>query len=266
MRKNSLLALFGAAALLAQPVQAVNIVPGFTTSALGANDDSSTGSLAIGFNVNFFGNTYSSLWANNNGNLTFNGPLGTFTPFNLYTTGVPIIAPFFADVDTRGVGSNLLRYGQGTYNSHSAFGATWDGVGYYSGQTNKLNKFQVVLENRADIASGDFDIHFFYDQIQWETGGASGGSNGLGGNSARVGYSNGTALNSYELTGSAINGAFLDTGPNSLVSGSNIGDAGHYRFSVRNGTVIVSAPDGGSMLVLLGLALAALAGLKQRRN
>lgn len=51
---------------------------------------------------------------------------------------------------------------------------TWDGVGvgYYYLSVDKLNKFQVVLEERSDIAPGDFDIHFFYDQIQWETGDA----------------------------------------------------------------------------------------------
>lgn len=242
------------------------VVSGFTTNSLGPNDDGSTGNLALGFSVNFFGNTYSSLWANNNGNLTFTGPMGTYTPFNLYTTGVPLIAPFFADVDTRGAGSGLLQYNQGTYLGHQTFGATWTNVGYYSFGTNKKNTFQTLLVNRTDTGAGNFDIYFNYDQIQWETGGASGGSNGLGGFSARAGYSNGTAGNSYELPGSGVNGAFLDTnGTTGLIHNSNVGVNGRYLFTVRNGNVTpAQAPDATSTLGLLGLVLAALGFAKRK--
>jgi len=83
---------------------------------------------------------------------------------------------------------------------------------------------------------------FNYDQIQWETGQASGSdANGRGGDSARVGYSNGTgaAGTFFELIGSAVNGAFLDGGPNALISNrlnSNIN--GRYIFQARDGTII----------------------------
>lgn len=56
---------------------------------------------AVGFNLNFFGTTDTNLFVTNNGNVTFNAPLGTFTPFGLTTSSIPIIAPFFADWDTR---------------------------------------------------------------------------------------------------------------------------------------------------------------------
>lgn len=265
--KLKLLALCVSTLLAVNSSNATNIVAGFASANLARNDDGSTGSLLIGFSANFFGTTYTNLYANNNGNLTFSGPLGTFTPFNLYTAGIPIIAPFFGDVDTRNTGSDILRYGTGTYGGHLAFGATWDGVGvgYYNQQANKLNKFQVVLENRSDVNSGDFDIHFFYDQIQWETGGFSGGSNGLGGNSARAGFSSGVAANSYEIPGSAVNGALLDGGPNSLVANSNIGDPGHWLFAVRNGTVsIPGVLDGGTTLALLGMAMSGMVWIRRK--
>src|SRR5262249_14315256 len=104
--------------------------PGFSANTLPANDDGSTGAVALGFTLNFFGTAYSTLYVNNNGNVTFGGPLSTYTPYALSTPGVPIIAPFFADVDTN-VGP-VVTYGQGVVDGHAAFAVNWLGVGYYS--------------------------------------------------------------------------------------------------------------------------------------
>jgi hypothetical protein len=247
------------------------VVPGFNSSFLGANDDGSTELLSIGFSANFFGNTYTNLYANNNGNLTFNAPLGTFTPFNLIgDSGNPIIAPFFADVDTRGAGSDLLRYGAGTFDGKDAFGVTWAavGVGYFGAHVDKLNKFQTILVDRSDTGAGNFDIYFNYDQIQWETGDASGGVGGFGGSSARAGFSSGAAINSFEIPGSGVNGALLDNNLSSgLIHGGNTNVAGRYLFEVRNGSVTQptnSVPDSGSTVMLLGVALAGLAAVRRR--
>src|SRR5205085_10702184 len=129
-------------------------------------------------------------------------------------------------------------WGTDTVDGHNAFGVDWPLVGYYSVHTNKLDKFQVLLIDRSDTGANNFDIEFNYDQIQWETGDASGGSNGLGGSSARAGFSNGLsgmAEQSFELAGSAVNGAFLDSGPGgtSLIHNSfNSPVAGRYLFTV----------------------------------
>ena len=50
---------------------------------------------------------------------------------------------------------------------------TWDDVGYYSSQTDKLNAFQLILDDRGN---GNFDITFRYEDINWTTGSASGGT------------------------------------------------------------------------------------------
>ncbi|TFD72878.1 nidogen-like domain-containing protein [Cryobacterium gelidum] len=122
-----------------------------------------------------------------NGNVTFDGPLSTFTPFGLIAASTPIIAPSFADVDTRGGESDLVRYGYGetVFDGHNAFCVNWVNVGYYSGGTDKLNSFQLLLVDRSDKGAGAFDIVFNYDKIQWEVGSgkwevesASGGSAG----------------------------------------------------------------------------------------
>ena len=238
----------------------------FSGHTLGANDDSSTGHVDIGFAVNFFGVNASQLFVNNNGNITFDSASSTFTPFALSTTNRQILAPFFGDVDTRGVGSGVTQYAAGTLNGRNVFGVNWLGVGYFSANADKLNSFQLIITDRSDIAAGDFDFEFNYDTINWETGDSSGGAGGLGGNSARVGWSNGN-LDTLELEGSAVNGAFLDGGANALASGSlNSGTAGQYIFNVRDGAVAAlpaEVPEPGS-LWLTGLALFG-AGVSLRR-
>lgn len=217
------------------------IRPGFDSTAFPGNDDGSTGLVPLGFTADFFGTDYTHVFVNNNGNVTFDAPLGTFTPFPISTTNRVIIAPFFADVDTRT--GNVVAYGAGTVGGRPAFGVTWPGVGCFAQITSVLNHFQVILVDRSDTGAGNFDIEFNYDQIQWETGQASGGSAVCqGGSSARVGYSNGTPDGSFELPGSGVNGALLDSNlatglvNNSLNSG---GQLGRYRFTVRDGVVAV---------------------------
>ncbi|OGO50953.1 MAG: hypothetical protein A2148_02345 [Chloroflexi bacterium RBG_16_68_14] len=222
---------------------AIKSLSGCTTNSLAANDDGSTGSVALPLTVNFFGISYSSLYVNNNGNVTFDSTQSSYTPYDLLSTTRVIIAPFFADVDTRGTGSGLTTYGNTTFGGRTTFCVNWVNVGYYGSHTDKLNSFQLLLVDRSDVGVGDFDIIFNYDQVQWETGDASGGTGGLGGSSARAGYSNGVDT-SLELPGSAVNGAFLDSSPSGLANNSrNSLVTGRYVFAVRSG----AAPTGGTI-------------------
>lgn len=240
-------ALAASLAATVAPAEAAAIRGGqFNANTLPANDDGSTGPVSIGFGVNYFGLNFNQLFVNNNGNVTFDSPLSTFTPFSLTSTGRQIIAPFFADVDTRGLGSGLVTYGAGLVDGFTAFGVNWIDVGYFSSRTDKTNSFQLVLIDRSDTGVGNFDIEFNYDNIEWETGGASGGVNGLGGSSARAGFSNGTGSPGtfFELPGSAVNGAFLNGGSNSLIANSlNSTVDGRYVFAARSGTIDPGDPD-----------------------
>lgn len=249
----------------AQPAEAAAVRGGlFNSNVLSGNDDGSTGAVGTGFDLNFFGTTYSQLFVNNNGNVTFNSGLSTFTPFGITGASSPIIAPFFADVDTRPAESANVQYGTDTVDGRNAFGVNWPGVGYFSNQVDKLNDFQLVLIDRSDVSAGDFDIEFNYDQIEWETGDFSAGEDGLGGFSARAGYSNG-AGEFFELGGSGVNGAFLDGGPASLAANRTLNSSvdGRYVFSVRSGNVVTpptSTPIPTPALLpgLIGVGAAAL--------
>ena len=217
---------------------------GFTTNSIPRNDDgSAAGAVALPFTANFFGTSYTELYVNNNGNVTFNAPLGVYTPTGVAGgySGLPIISPFFADVDTRGARSNLVQYGNGTYQGRTAFGVEWIDVGYYGAHDDLLNSFELILTDRSDVNAGDFDIYFNYDRILWETGDASNGHGGFGGSSAAAGFSNGTGVPGtfYQFPGSLVNGALLDGGSNSHSANTNDGVTGQYRFQVRNGGVVV---------------------------
>jgi Nidogen-like len=232
------------------------IVPGFNATADGRNDDGTytTGGcnnpldggtcsgtpINIGFNLNFFGVNFSTLYINTNGNVTLDAPLSTFTPFGLTATNRQIIAPFFADVDTRNPDSGVVTFGDGTFGGHPAFGVNWINVGYYFMHVEPTNSFQLLLVDRSDTGAGNFDIVFNYDNIMWETGDADLGVGGLGGDSARAGFSNGTGQPGtfFEFPGSAINGALINGGANALIS-HEMGSAipGQYIFAARNGMV-----------------------------
>ncbi len=225
--------------------QSIRTNPGFKLRSIPANDDGSSPLVPLGFTINFFGQTRTSCYVNNNGNITFDSALPSFTPFGLDSVHKEIIAAFFADVDTRAPRSSLVTYGNDTVNGHIAFGVNYINVGYFNTKDDKLNSFQLVLIDRSDLGPGNFDLEFNYAAISWETGAASGGVGGVGGVSAAVGWSNGTGLpgTSFELPGSLVPGSFLGNGPQSLVNRRQYRNvvgipAGRFGFRARNGVLL----------------------------
>ncbi len=220
--------------------QAIRRLPGFQRNSIPANDDGSSPLVQLPFPINFFGRIRNSGYVNNNGNITFDAALATFTPFGLENTQREIIAAFFADVDTRNELSSLVYYGEDIVDGRKAFGINYFTVGYFASHADKLNTFQIVLIDRSDTGSGNFDVEFNYERIQWETGDASGGTGGLGGTPVVVGWSNGSGEpgTSFELAGSMISGQFLDNGPRALARRRlNSPVLGRYLFRARNGVL-----------------------------
>jgi hypothetical protein len=131
----------------------------------GRNDDGFM-QLSLPFSVTFFGNTYNSLFINNNGNVSFVNGLATFIPSGPTGANVPIISPYFGDVDTRNPASGVVHFQTSTANQ---LVVTWDQVGFFSQHAPPLNSFQLVLRgNNFDVPVGEGSIGFFYKTMGWE--------------------------------------------------------------------------------------------------
>lgn len=172
-----------------------------TWTQLPRNDDGSFGPVALGFDFSLFGTVYNSAYINTNGNLTFNAPLGTFTPSG-FPINTPMVAAFWADVDTRNPASGAIYYKL----FPDRLVVTYDRVGYYNQQIDKLSTFQLTI--KANTVSGftGNDVIFAYDDMQWTTGSASGGINGFGGAPATVGANRGNNVDFIQTGRFNING------------------------------------------------------------
>lgn len=159
-------------------------------------DDNSFGPVSLGFNFQLFGSIYSSLYINTNGNITFQNAESSFTAQG-FPISTPMVAAFWADVDTRPAGSGLVLYKV----FPDKIVITWDRVGYFSQQTDKRNTFQLVLRSNVSAPSTADDVTFAYGDMEWTTGSASGGSGGFGGAPATVGVNKGLGSNVYIETG-----------------------------------------------------------------
>ncbi len=130
----------------------------------GRNDDGFM-SLDLGFDVTFFGATYSSLFINNNGNVSFNAGISKYEPEGPTGATDPVISPFFSDVDTRSSSSGVVNYNLFA----DELVVTWDNVGFYNTHSNPTNSFQLVLRSDDyNVSSGEGYIGFFYEGMGWD--------------------------------------------------------------------------------------------------
>ena len=164
--------------------------------AMAPNDDLYSNSIYLPFSFGFYGNTYDSLYINNNGNISFIAPYNTFTANPFPDPSFNMIAPFWADVDTRSTNGGNVWY---KLNPHSLV-IVWDHVGYFNMMEDKLNTFQLIISDGLDtlIPSGN-NVSFCYGDMQWTTGSASGGVNGFSGSPATVGVNIGNGLDYFQV-------------------------------------------------------------------
>ncbi len=215
--------------------------------ALPRNDDGSTGEISLGWNFSLFGTIYNKVYINNNGNITFTSSTDQYTADG-FPIGTPMIAAFWADVDTRNTSSGLVWYKV----FPDRLVVTWDRVGYFDGQADKRNTFQLIIKaNTAATFTGN-DVIFAYGDMQWTTGSASSGTNGFGGGLATVGANRGTNLDYIQTGRFNMDG---NTAPNSAFTGSSGGidwlDGKCIGYQVRSGVgnlppAVAGLPTNGS--------------------
>ena len=232
------------------------------------NDDAVFGPYNLGFSLTYFGQSYSTFWISNNGNIQFcttpNCAEGDFTPTATLDAQTlnPMIAPYWADIDTRPLngGNVYLR------TDPNQIVVTWDQVGYFANHTDKLASLQLVVRGPDFVVPSDEGrIGFFYKAVQWETGDASGGSGGFGGTPASAGFGDGSSTvvpGEVSIPGSRQNGI------SSVVTNQ------HYWFQLGEGGVPqppplppsseIPEPSTMSLLVAGGLGFGALRAYRSR--
>ena len=165
---------------------------GSYTLAMNSNDDGSSDLIILPFEFCFYYNQpQTAMYINNNGNISFEEPYYTYSANGFPDPDFVMVAPFWADVDTRGTGEVWYKV-TSTYAI-----IRWHNVGYYNSQTDKINDFQLIITNGTDpIVPGGNNVSYCYGDMQWTTGSASSGVGGFGGIPATVGanYGDGVAF------------------------------------------------------------------------
>jgi hypothetical protein len=243
-----------------------------SASAIGAPVTSS-GPIDIGFDINFFGNTYSQLYVYNNGSISFSGGQAVYTGSsmpNMQLAPDPFISPLTFDTDSHKVGWAVSN-GSGTADYNYKDNGAYEMMTYWLGtwmvdppgdtNPNGRNLSTLMIVDRSDVKVGDFDFVFIFYSGDWD------GTNvfdasffGYGAQGNLYGYTTDSdhllTLNASQLPYHSINS----------------GRVGHYVFEVRDGvvtnplpflTTVVPEPETWAMM-LAGLGL--MAGIARRRQ
>jgi len=230
------------------------------TQSMARNDDGSTGSIALPFTFCFYEQDQTALFINNNGNLTFGSSFGGFTPTG-FPTGLAMIAPFWADVDTRnatGADTNLVWHkfvDLDGDNADDTLVVTWDGVGSFPSNNSEVNTFQVAISGIRNAFGGPNGIGglnalFSFGDMNWTVGTASGGA------AATVGINAGNGIDFSQIGRFDHDGT--DYNDPNTPAGVQFLNGQTYRFDACAGEV--PAPGALALLGLGGL----VAGRRRR--
>ncbi|XP_046691095.1 alpha-tectorin-like isoform X4 [Silurus meridionalis] len=198
----------------------------------GRIDDGSSSVITLQQPFIYFGTTYNQIFVNNNGHLTFNQALSSFTPYRFPAQGgLDLIAPFWTDLNNNlnGVISynqftsgnvltqatrDISRYfPQLSFTATLVFVATWDRVAYFS-STGTETSFQVVL-----ISNGHFSfILMNYGVIAPTT------------QNVQAGYDTADSSNFFSIPGS------FHYNYTSFSYSSNVNVPGRWAFRVDHGS------------------------------
>jgi len=199
------------------------------TLAMLPNDDLSSDPIALPFNFDFYGVQYDTVIINNNGNVSFLAPYYNFVPNAFPDATFNMIAPFWADVDTRSANGGQVWYKV----TPSAMIVIWNQVGYFAMHEDMLATFQLIISDGSDplVPTGN-NVSFCYDDMTWTTGDASGGIGGFGGSAATVGVNIGDGVNFFQVGQFDTSGVSFD-GPYAGNDGVDFLDGQEVYFNVQ---------------------------------
>jgi len=151
---------------------------------LAGREDATSSEVHLKVPLKYFQRDYLSLFVNENGLVSLSTEISTF--YNVqFPMEYPIIAPFYADIDTRGVGqvywrasrqaddiarvANLVsKYYRGEFQPKEVVVITWDQVGYFDQMTDKTNMVQLIICSDGEKS---YSVFLYPESgIQWVRG------------------------------------------------------------------------------------------------
>ncbi|XP_035997685.1 alpha-tectorin [Fundulus heteroclitus] len=200
------------------------------------DDDGSSPRITLQESFNFFGQNYSQIFLNNNGDLTFDAPWSSYIPEQFPRHGGrDIIAPFWVDLDNTLNGDiRYIQHSSGpvlqqvsddinayfpalSFHANWVFIATWHEVPYI-GESGTETTFQVVLTT---------DGQFSFVLMNY-------GSIAPTSRPVQAGYDTADSSHHFSIPGSMTNNA---VGSNSFFSlHSNVNVPGRWVFRVDQGS------------------------------
>ena len=225
-------------------------------SAASRDDDGSEGPIAMSVRFQYFGHSYDELYLNNNGGISFQSRVATYTPDDFpLTSSPPLIVPFWSDVDNEKGGQIWFRqttsrsilnqatreiqcfsFAHRSFHADWVFIATWEDVPFYGASSTglrKRNTFQVVLA--YDSTKSLSFVILNYARLEWAAGTASNGDadTGLGGTQAMAGFDAGDNQNFFAIPGSKTPNALQ------LTHTSNVRVPGKWIFRIESDTIML---------------------------
>lgn len=220
--KKTLLALISGGLMLAgSSAHAALFTSTFGTTLPNSSncDDCFDGPIAfsgVGQSINFFGQSYTSLFAGSNGYVTFGAGATSYSsaPLDTQTVG-KMIAGSFTDLDSRNdalsnVYANTLTNGQ--------IIITYDNMGHYNQNYSGRSTFQIVIRSdQFAVPTGEGQIGFFYGSMTDPSTTSAGFGDGLAArNPGEVAFASlvpGTSLNNTSRFFNLVNGQPIDVPP-----------------------------------------------------
>lgn len=133
------------------------------------------GPLNLPFDFCFYGTNYSVFYINTKGSLSFTAPICDWTPDPFPAAGYSQIAGYWQDCD-------FTNNGMCTYEIlDNAAIITFENVGYWAGNFDKLNNFQIIItDGTSDLIPLGYNVGMLYQDMEWAHGdvGGFGGFNG----------------------------------------------------------------------------------------
>ncbi len=164
-------------------------------------------------------------------------------PANPSSLTMPFLAIFMADVDTRidGEGPESGQIWLDVDSVNDVVTITWDDVGFYRRDASKTDTFQMQLFDRG---GGAMDVVYRYENIDWTTGDLQGGSAGLGGTPAFIGYRTTTKGAPVAIAASGNGAAEL----NLPSTPGNTGVIGLYVFRIGGAALPIEGSAGNDTM------------------